>query len=128
MEKGEIKSEKFNLISLPNSISGRDIPDENKPNKSDWVQLQGGEPILVPYIRDGKTGELLSYKIFHNYENKKDPSGTNAEVITSLYIARQWDKQNPYIGRRINNRVVYFPVAKVWRYHGKPCIEQSRHL
>lgn len=125
MEKGGVNPEQFKTVSLPNCLSVKNIPEENRPNESDWIALQGGEPTLVPYLRN-ETGDLLSYKVFHNYENKKDPSGTGAEVITSLYIAKQWDKQNPYIGRKINNRIVYFPVAKVWSYHGKPCLEQSQ--
>jgi hypothetical protein len=116
-EKSIVKSD------LPKSLSVENIPRENRPILEDWREVQGGLPKLEPFIKD-KFGNILSYNVVHNYENKRDKTGTGAVVLTPLFIAKKWD-ENPYIYRHINGREVWFPVALLWAYHGKPCETKS---
>jgi len=124
MENREISRGEFLKNQLPKSMSEWWIPKDHCPTLDDWRELQGGKPELVPYIKD-KSGKVLSYNMFHNYENVKDPSGTGVVVLTSLMVAEKWDKGNFYIQKGMHGRDVWFPVACVWSCHGKPCEEKS---
>ncbi len=114
-------------VIFPKCLSEESIPEENRPKMSDWEVLQGGKPRIEPYLSDPKTGKLLSVKVIHDYPNI-DPSGNGAEIITSLFIAKKWDEQNPYVSMTINGRKVLFPVAQIWAFHGKPCMERSQRV
>lgn len=109
MERGE----SLNLPQLPEALSGKGIDKNHQPTVDDWKYIQGGKPEIV-LKASGKACDVI-----HNYINSKDSSGTGVVVPTSIHIVNNWKIKT--MRYSVNNRDVDFPVALLWKFHGKPC-------
>ncbi len=111
-------------ITLPNCLSGGNIPLDKMATDSDWKTLQGGKPKIEPFLTD-KDGKLLSVLVIHDYRD--DLSDDEKKVITSLKFYKRWDSERGgYENFTIDGRVVSFPRALLFSFHGNPCQERSR--
>ena len=111
MEKGEISV----FSEIPKIFSEEFVPEKYRPREEDWITLQGGKPRLE-ILKPG-----VSFNVIHDYENKKDKSGTGVVVPTSINaVERDWGT-NLISYKDINGRRVGFPVVLMWEKHGKPC-------
>ena len=75
-------------------------------------------PEVVP-VRPGL------FNVVHRYNNPKDPMGTGAVVPTSVSIVESWRHRTIAIILP-DRRIVEFPTALLWKYHGKGCEGRSR--
>lgn len=101
-----------NFVSLPAGLSIEAIPKNKRPTEDDWKKLQGGKPEI--FLINDKLCNVV-----HRYDNRKDPSGTGKVVPTSLAVVKNWERKT--IDATVEGRQIEFPVAMVWKYHGKPC-------
>lgn len=105
------------LLMLPHGLSIEKIPEDRRPTSKDWEQVQGGKPTV-------KRVGPRQYDVIHNYENPDDPSGTGVVVPTSLHTLENWSTK--IVTVIIDKKEVEFPVALLWKYHGRPCEGRSR--
>ena len=101
-----------NFAMLPAGLSVETIPENKRPTEDDWKKLQGGKPEIF-VIND----RLCN--VVHRYNNLRDSSGTGKIVPTPLAVVKNWERKT--IDATVDGRQVEFPVALVWKYHGKPC-------
>lgn len=106
------------LESLSEMLSLERIPEDKRPTQEDWREVQGGKPEIV------FKSDKLCY-VIHRYENKRDPSGTGAVIPTSINEVRGWGGKKT-LTMDIKGRQVEFPIAMLWKFHGKPCENNSK--